>query len=259
VKTTLPPLLLLPGLACDAEVWKQQVHALGEITRAQVADYGASDSIPGMARVAIEGAPERFAIAGHSMGGRVAMEIVRSAPQRVAGLALLNTAYRAWAPGPAGEKERAERAGYVETARTQGMRAMARQWLQRMVHPSRLADKPLIEGIVEMFGRKTPEIFAGQIKALLARPDATAVLAGVKVPTLVMTGREDAWSLLETHREMAALVPDSKLVIIETCGHMAPMERPAEITAALKQWLEWSGGAPWPATPAAGSPVDAKV
>ncbi|HTX16441.1 MAG TPA: alpha/beta fold hydrolase [Candidatus Baltobacteraceae bacterium] len=259
MKTALPPLLLLPGLACDGGVWRHEAQALGEITEVRIADYGASDSIAGMARAALESAPERFAVAGHSMGGRVAMEIVRSAPQRVAGLALLNTAYKAWAPGEAGEREKAERMGYVEIAQTQGMRAMARQWLQKMVYPSRLADTPLIESIVDMLGRKTPDVFVGQIKALLARPDATAVLAGVKVPTLIMTGREDAWSVLETHREMAALTPNSKLVIVERCGHMAPMERPEEITAALKQWLEWTAGVPRGATRAAGPAVDAKV
>jgi pimeloyl-ACP methyl ester carboxylesterase len=255
----LPPLLLLPGLACDGEVWRHEARALGESTEVRIADYKASDSIAQMASVALASAPQQFAVAGHSMGGRVAMEIVRSAPHRVVGLALLDTAYKAWAPGEPGEREKAERAGHVETAQTQGMRAMARQWLQRMVHPSRLADTPLIESIVDMLGRKTPEIFVGQIKALLTRPDATAVLASVKVPTLVMTGREDTWSLVETHREIAALVSGSKLVIIDTCGHMSPMERPAEITAALKQWLEWIAGAPWRTTPSAGSAVDAKV
>jgi len=233
----LPHLLLLPGLACDAEVWKHPARSLGEITGVEIADYGASDSIPEMARVALERAPERFAVAGHSIGGRVAMEIVRRAPERVLGLALLDTAYKPWIPGEAGEREKAERHGYVEIARTQGMRAMARTWLQKMVHPSRLSDAPLIESIVEMFGRKSPEIFAGQIKALLARPDATPVLAAARCPTLVLCGREDAWSQLDVHRQMAARLSNGKLVVIENCGHMAPMERPEAVTAALAGWF----------------------
>lgn len=232
-----PHLLLLPGLACDAEVWKHQVRALGEITTVQVADYGASDSIPEMARVALKRAPERFAVAGHSMGGRVAMEICRSSPDRVLGLALLDTAYKPLQPGEAGEREKAERAGYVEIARTQGMRTMARAWLQRMVHPSRLTDQPLIDSIVEMMGRKSPEIFTGQIKALLGRPDATPVLAAARCPTLVLCGREDAWSVLDVHRDMAARIPNARLAIVETCGHMAPMERPEAVTAALVEWF----------------------
>jgi pimeloyl-ACP methyl ester carboxylesterase len=259
VKIDLPHLLLLPGLACDAEAWKHQVRVLGEITDVRVVDYGSSDSIPEMARVALERAPERFALAGHSMGGRVAMEIFRRAPDRVRGLALLDTAYKPWIPGEGGEREKAERARYVEIARTQGMRAMARAWLQKMVHPSRLMDKLLIGSIVEMLGRKSPGIFAGQIKALLGRPDATPVLAAAQCPTLVLCGRQDAWSILDVHREMAVRLRNGRLVIIETCGHMAPMERPADVTAALKQWLEWIGSGPSQATPSSGSTVDAKV
>ncbi len=232
-----PHLLLLPGLACDAEVWKHQARALAEITSVEIADYGSSNSLPEMARVAIARAPESFAVAGHSMGGRVALEILRRAPERVAGLALLDTAYQPLMSGEAGEREKAERAGYVKIAQSEGMRAMARAWLQKMVHPSRLADAPLIDAIIEMFGRKSPHVFAGQIKALLERPDAGPVLAGVRCPTMVMCGREDAWALLEVHRRMAALVPHSKLVVIENCGHMAPMERPEAVTAALAGWF----------------------
>jgi pimeloyl-ACP methyl ester carboxylesterase len=190
-------------------------------------------------------------LAGHSMGGRVAFEIMRRAPERVTGLALLDTAYRPFAAGEQGEREKAERLGLVELARSQGMRAMARKWVQNMVHPARLkeglpgrrqgepgrSDAPLIESIVEMFGRKTPEIFAAQIKALLERPDATQVLTAIHCPTIVSCGREDAWSTLPVHREMAALIPRSKLVVIENCGHMATMERPEEVTAAMSAWF----------------------
>ena len=231
-------LLLLPGLACDAEVWKHQARALGEIAGVQVIDYSASDSIEEMARVALERAPERFALAGHSMGGRVATEIMRRAPERVIGLALLDTAYRPLQPGEAGEREKAERAGYVKIAQTQGMRAMARTWLQKMVHPSRLTDEPLVESIVEMMGRKPPEIFVSQIKALLGRPDATPVLAAIRCPTLVLCGREDAWSVLDVHRDMAARIAGAKLAVIDNCGHMATMERPEEVTAALAEWFK---------------------
>jgi pimeloyl-ACP methyl ester carboxylesterase len=232
-----PHVLLLPGLACDAEVWKHQARSLAESTTVTVADYGSSNSLAAMAGVVLDGAPERFALGGHSMGGRVAWEILRRVPERVVGLALLDTGYRGWVPGEAGERERAERLAFVELARAQGMRAMARSWLQRMVHPARRSDGQLTNAIVEMFGRKTPEIFAAQIQALLGRPDATPVLTGIRRPTMVLCGREDAWSALATHREMAALIPRSTLVMIENCGHMAPMERPEEVTAAMTEWL----------------------
>jgi len=229
--------LLLPGLACDGEVWKHQTRRLAEIATVQIADYGASDSIKKMAEAALGRAPARFALAGHSMGGRVAFEIVRRVPERVSGLALLDTAYRPFAGGDHGERERAERLRLVVIARSQGMRAMARDWVQNMVHPSRLRDKVLIDSIIEMLARMSPEIYAGQIKALLERPNATPVLSAIRCPTLVLCGREDSWSTLLTHKEMAARIPQSKLVVIENCGHMAPMERPERVTAALLDWF----------------------
>jgi pimeloyl-ACP methyl ester carboxylesterase len=233
-----PNILLLPGLACDDTVWKHQAAKLGEIANVSVVDYGSSVSIEKMASVALEHAPERFAVAGHSMGGRVAFEVFRHAPARVIGMAQLDTAYRSWKPGEAGEREKAERMRLVALARAQGMRAMATDWVQRMVHPSRLSDKPLIDSILDMFARKTPEIFAGQINALLNRPDATAVLSTIHCPTLILCGREDSWSVLATHEEIAAQIPGNRFVVIENCGHMAPMEKPQEVTDAMLRWFE---------------------
>ena len=233
----LEHVLFLPGLACDQEVWKYPSRHISEVATVGVADYGGSDSIRKMAEVALRRAPDSFALVGHSMGGRVAFEVVRRAPERVVGLALLDTAYRSFVPGEVGEQERAGRLRLVDLARSQGMRAMARDWVQRMVHPSRLSDEALIQSIIEMFARKSPEIFAGQIKALLERPDATPVLSTIRCPTLVLCGREDSWSLPLTHKQIAARIPRSKLVMIENCGHMAPMERPSQVTAALLTWL----------------------
>jgi len=238
MKQSLPPLLLFPGLSCNYEVWKHQARTFSDITSVRVADYGSCDSIADMARVALRLAPQRFALAGHSMGGRVALEIVRRAPGRVMGLALLDTGYQPWKPGAAGERERADRMALVELARTQGLHVMARRWVQNMVHPARLSDASLIGSIVDMFGRKNPETFAAQIRALLNRPDSTPVLAQIRCATLVLCGREDAWSPVVRHRDIAARIPPSKLVIIENCGHMASMERPEAVTAAMQTWLE---------------------
>jgi pimeloyl-ACP methyl ester carboxylesterase len=232
-----PHLLLLPGLACDADVWQDQVRTFSKITKVVVADYGLSDSIEKMAAVALQAAPERFVIAGHSMGGRVAFEIARSAPERLAGLALLDTAYRAFAGGEAGERETATRSALLEVAQTKGMRAMAEYWMKGIIHPDRLTDKVLTGAIVEMMGRNSPEIFAAQIKALLGRPDATPALPAIRCPTLVLCGREDTWSPLALHDEMVAMIPGSKLAVIEHCGHMAPMERPEAVTAAMAGWF----------------------
>ena len=232
-----PHLLLLPGLVCDADVWKHQAHSLAGVTTVSVPDYGLSDSLEKMAQVAIERAQQRFALAGHSMGARVSFEIVRRAPERVVGLAILDSAYRPRPAGEAGEREKANRLALLNIAQTQGMLAMALRWLPGIVHPARLADQPLVDSIVEMICRKTPEIFAAQIKALLERPDAAPVLASVRCPTLVLCGREDTWSPLAGHQEMAALVPNSKLVVIENSGHMSTMERPEDVTAAMTLWF----------------------
>jgi pimeloyl-ACP methyl ester carboxylesterase len=233
----LPHVLLLPGLACDADAWRDQARGLSQTTAVTVVDYRAADSITQMAEVALAVSADRLAIAGHSMGGRVAFEIMRIAPARVAGLALLDTAYRGFPGGEAGEREIAKRAELVELARTKGMRAMAEFWMAGIIHPDRLTDAALTGAILAMMSRKTPEIFAAQIKALLGRPDATALLATIGCPTLVLCGRKDTWSPLEGHREIAAAIPHARLAVIEHCGHMAPMERPEEVTAALGSWF----------------------
>lgn len=234
----LPPhLLFLPGLVCDADVWKHQSHALAGVTTVSVADYGLSDSLERMAQVAIERAPERLALAGHSMGARVSFEILRRVPERVVGLAILDSAYKARAAGEAGEREKAQRFALLKIAQTQGMRAMALEWLPGILHPARLADQPFVDSVVGMICRKTSEIFAAQIKALLERPDGAPVLKSVRCPTLVLCGREDTWSPLAGHQEMAAFVPGSKLVVIENSGHMSPMERPEAVTAAMTAWF----------------------
>jgi pimeloyl-ACP methyl ester carboxylesterase len=233
-----PHVLLLPGLACDADTWLDQSRALSQITAVTVVDYGLADSITRMAEIALAAsADDRIAIAGHSMGGRVAFEIMRLAPARVAGLALLDTAYRGFPGGEAGDREIAKRAELVNLARTKGMRAMAEFWMPGIIHPDRFTDATLTEAILTMMSRKTPEIFAAQIKALLGRPDATAQLAAIRCPTLVLCGRKDTWSPLAAHEEIVAAIPGSHLAVIEHSGHMAPMERPAEVTAALTAWF----------------------
>jgi len=233
-----PPAVLLPGLVCDAEVWKDQAERFRASSTIQILQYGNSDSIADMASTVLERAPEKFALAGHSLGGRIALQVVRRAPERVLGLALIDTGFEARPGGEAGEHELASRRRYVEIARSQGMRAMAREWLNDIIHPSRLSDAALTGAIIEMAARKTPEVFTAQIHALEERPDATQVLPSIRCPTLVLCGRQDGLSASERQRQMAAVIPGSKFVVIENCGHMAPMERPEETTSAMAEWFE---------------------
>lgn len=231
-------LLLLPGLLCDAAVWAPLLPEVGTAATCRIPDYADATSLTEMAERVLAAAPRSFALAGHSMGGRVALEIVRRAPARVERIALLDTGYRARPPGAPGEDEKARRLALLTLARAEGMRAMAREWVRPMVHPARLDDAALIDTILDMFERCTAAEFAGQIEALLARPDATALLRTIACPALVLCGRDDGWSTLVQHQEMAALLPGARLVVIERCGHMAPMERPREVGAALGAWLQ---------------------
>jgi pimeloyl-ACP methyl ester carboxylesterase len=232
-------LVLVPGLLCDAAVWEGQCAVLAADADIRVADHGTLDSLALMAARVLDSVPGRFAIAGHSMGGRVAFEVQRQAPERLTGLALLDTACAALAPGAAGEQERHARLAAL--ARRDGMRAMAREWVRGMVHPQRLEDAALIGPILDMFERKTPDIFAAQIHALLARPEARGLLGAIRCPTLVLCGAQDAWALPQGHRDMAAAIADSIFVEVPGCGHMAPLEKPAEVNAALAAWLERIG------------------
>jgi pimeloyl-ACP methyl ester carboxylesterase len=185
-----------------------------------------------------EAATPRFAIAGHSMGGRVALEVIRRVPDRVTALALLDTGYQALAPGDAGEREVAGRMALVEKARRHGMRAMGWEWLQGMVYPSRLSDAILVNAILDMIARRTPDLYAAQTRALIARPDATPVLQKIRCPTLVLCGRDDLWSPPQRHEAICDLIPGSSLTVVPYCGHMSTMEKPAAVTQALRAWLE---------------------
>jgi len=231
-------LLLLPGLLCDRAAFEPLMPALAARTRCLVAEYASEPSIEAMAAKALAGAPSRFALLGHSMGGRVALEIVRRAPERVEQLALLDTGHQPRAAGDAGDREEAQRMALLDLARRDGMRAMGVRWLQPMVHPERLADRELIEAILAMIERCTAEQFAAQIGALLTRPDASDVLARIACPTLLLCGRDDGWSPLSRHVELHARIRGSRLAIIDRCGHMAPMEQPDAVARELVEWLE---------------------
>ncbi len=234
---TLIPLILIPGLMCDAVVWTPLLPTLSGHATCQIADHGNADSLTRMAQQVMDTAPPRFAVAGHSMGGRVAMEVVRLAPERVTRLALLDTGYQGRASGAAGEEEAAKRYALLDIAHKRGVRAMATEWVQGMVEPARLGDKALIESIVAMFERKSADVFAQQITALLGRPDATPVLRAVRVPTLVLCGRADSWSPVAQHEQIAGLVPGSQLRVVDDAGHMCTMERPEAVAQALLDWL----------------------
>lgn len=233
-----PTLVLLPGLMCDRAVWAAQIEALSPEFDCVVPHYGELNSLAAMAEQVLREAPSGpLAVAGHSMGGRIAFEMWARAPARIERLALLDTSYHPLPPGAEGDRERAGRQALLDLARAQGLRAMAREWAKGMVHPGRLGT-PLFEAILDMFERSSAEAFAAQIEALLARRDATPLLPSIAVPTLLLCGREDGWSPPARHEFMHAHIPGSRLAVIERCGHMSTMEAPEAVNAALRNWLQ---------------------
>lgn len=232
-----PSLILIPGILCDSTVWLPQAAALRDIVAVHIAELIECDSLGLMAEAILKTAPPTFALAGHSVGGRVALEILRRAPRRIERLALLDSGYEGVAPGAAGEREAAGRQRMVAKARELGMRAMGQEWLQGMLNPPRLSDTALVASILDMIERRSPDFYAAQTRAMLSRPDATSLLEEIRCLTLVLCGREDGWSPVERHRRLAALIPGSTFTIIENCGHMSTLEQPEEVSAALRSWL----------------------
>ena len=226
---------LLCGLLCDEVVWEAQAAALARDHDVRIVSFlRGEDTLAAMAERVLEGAPASFALAGHSMGGRVALEVVRRAPGRVERLALLDTGYEGPAPG-----EAEKRAVLVEQARREGIDAIAAAWGLPMLAPARRSDPLLTRAVFEMVGRMSPAIYAAQTRALLSRPDAGDVLRALACPTLILCGMQDGWSPPERHRRMAELLPRPPLLrLVDDCGHMAMMEQPDAVLDAMRAWLE---------------------
>ncbi len=231
------PLVLIPGLMCDHTVWEPLLPYFDGALTCQMVDHQNANSLTQMAQQVLDSAPPQVLMAGHSMGGRVALEVLRMAPERVAGVALMDTGCLPKAEGAAGEIEVGKRLALLEIAQSKGVRAMAQEWVKGMVSPSRLADADLIDQILNMFETKTSDIFARQLLALIFRQDATDVLKTIQVPTLILCGEHDSWSTPTQHEEMMPYVPHAMLSIIAGAGHMATMEKPQEVAHAMNLWL----------------------
>ena len=225
-------LVLVPGLLCDETVWQPLVAALPEGTQYHVARIDTQETIPQMARDTLAAVEGPLMVAGHSLGGRVALEMWRQAPERIERIALLDTGVHPFVEG-----EQIKRLQRVQTAQDKGMQALADDWLPPFVHAPNRADTAMMAALTEMVLRKTPEIHERQIMALINRPDASAVLATIDVPALVLTGEHDTWSPPHQVREIADAMPDAELVIVDDAGHFCPLEKPDVVTAALLKWM----------------------
>jgi pimeloyl-ACP methyl ester carboxylesterase len=225
-------IVLIPGLTCDATFWSHQrrtLHARGDLVVPRLHDH---TSLVAMAETILADVAGPLDVIGHSMGGRVAFEVVRLAPERVRSLAVLDTGVH-----PTGSDEPARRQVRLDLADDGGMEALAADWVPEMIHADRRGDRTLVSAITAMVTSYTVEQYRGQIRALLERPDARPVLPTIVCPTLVAVGRFDVWSPLEQHRDIAAAIPGARLEIIEDAGHMVAMEQPGATTRLLADWL----------------------
>ena len=227
-----PTICLLPGLLCDSTVWEPQVAELAGMGEVHVADLWGLNTFPAMAEKVLAETSGPLAVVGHSMGARVAFEMWRLAPERIARLALLSTGFH-----PPGPNEEPKRMALVKLGYEQGMAAVADRWLPPMVHPDRIHDEALMAPLRAMVLRATPEIFEGQQRAGLSRPDAGPYLDKIACPTLVLVGREDGWSPLSQHEEIARRIKGAQLVVVDHSGHMVTVEQPEAVNRALVDWM----------------------
>jgi pimeloyl-ACP methyl ester carboxylesterase len=227
-----PALLLCPGLLNDGRVFAPQVAALGDRVNIGVVDVASHDSLVDMAAAALARAPRRFALLGFSMGGYVAFEILRQAPDRVTHLALLDTSARPDTP-----EQIAQRRALLRMAEIGKFRGVTPRLLPRLVHPARLDDPAVRDVIFAMAADIGAGGFLRQQTAIMGRPDNRPLLASIDVPTLVLCGRDDQLTPPHLSEEIAAAVPGASLVLVDSCGHVAPLEQPDAVSTALGRWL----------------------
>jgi pimeloyl-ACP methyl ester carboxylesterase len=227
------PLLLCPGLLNDAALWRHQLESLTDIAEAEVADLTGAGSVAALARAVLDQAPPRFALAGLSMGGYVAFEIMRQAPERVSRLALFDTRARL---DPSESRER--RLALIDIARRGGFSKLPAQMLANQIHPDHLNVPHIVSVVLEMAERIGRDAFIRQQTAILNRPDSLSGLAAIGVPTLVAGGRQDSITPPDILKEIADGIPGAKLVIVEDAGHLTPLEQPQAVSAMLRYWLQ---------------------
>lgn len=226
-------LVLLPGLLNDHRLWTHQVATAEPFAQVQVADLTLDDSLAGMAARVLAAAPQRFALAGLSMGGYVALEILRRAPERVERLALLDTTARPDTP-----EQTQRRKDAIAIAQSGGFEKIMPSMLPNLVHPDHLALER-VGGLAKDMARAVgADAFARQQNAIMHRPDSRPGLPRVDCPTLVVVGADDALTPPDRAEEMADLIPGAELLVVKQCGHLSTLEQPEMVSAALLRWLQ---------------------
>jgi pimeloyl-ACP methyl ester carboxylesterase len=231
-------LMLLPGLLNDAGLWQHQCEALAPLADVRVADLTRADTMQGLAASVLQQAPAGpFALAGLSMGGYVAFEIMRQliareAAQRVIALALLDTSARPDTPEASDNRRQA-----IEQAQ-RDFSHIAPALMQRQLHPSHLQRPDIVEAIKKMSERVGRDAYIRQQRAIMGRADSRPILKKISCPTLMLCGREDRITPVELHEEMAHAMPAAHLSVIEQSGHLSALEQPQAVSEAMQAWLE---------------------
>lgn len=227
-----PVLYLLPGLLCDATVWEHQQASLAQHANVRIPIFRGINSFRAMALSVLAEAPEQFSVVGHSMGGRVAFELMHLVPERIEKFGVMSVGAHAVQPG-----EQARRMALVELAEQKGMEALADEWIPPMVLPARRGDTALMRKIRDMVLRHTPFDHRCHIEAALTRADQTLYLSAIKHKVLLLCGTEDAWSPLVQHQKIQQQLATSELHSIADAGHMVTMERPEAVSRVLVDWF----------------------
>ncbi len=227
------PILLIPGLTATPRYYAPVIPALWKFGPVMVADHTRDDSVAAIARRVLAAAPPHFALAGHSMGGYIALEVMRQAGERVAKLALLDTAARADTP-----EQTERRRQQIALAAGGRMKAVVDLQFPNLVHPARRGDEALRRACDLMAEETGAEAFIRQQTAIIGRPDSRPSLAAVRCPTLVLVGEQDAVTPPERSQEMAAAIAGARLVVVPECGHMCALEQPERVTQELVRWLD---------------------
>ncbi len=225
-------LLLVPGLLCTRALFAPQMNEFEGRLNIEVADHTRHDSMDRIAADILESAPEKFALAGLSMGGYVAFEILRRAPERVTRLCLIDTSARADRPEQADQRR-----ALIGLASKEGLNPVIDILLPLLIHPARMADAVLTHTIRDMMRDTGAEAFIRQQNAIIGRKDAREELSAIKCPTMIIVGEEDGLTPPKVAQEMAGRIPDADLEIVPDCGHLSTIEQPAAVNRIFAGWL----------------------
>lgn len=228
-----PTLILLPGMLCDEALWEHQTANLADMADIRVMDLTRADSVRGMALATLAESPQRFALAGFSLGGIVAFEIMRLAPERVTRLALLDTTPRPIRPQTVDLWKT-----IAKTSDSANFNERASQELIQMMHPNHRENPALQQIICNMVKRVGQHGLKNQLQAQINRPDSRETLPQIQIPTLLLSGRDDPACSLEIQLEMLDALPLATLTLLKNCGHFSILEQPKEITSTLQGWLD---------------------